>query len=410
GARKQRNGGEQRNQEVQDSRPYLLGRLSRRSDEQTARPGHDGRAGGLAVVRRVHLGELLWRRGELLQLRRRRIFCPQPRAHAARGRLDAEVGPPPLLAPAARRSRRPRGREDERRRGEAHGAERRLLGRPRGTEPAASRGAAAPLPVAIKDGSRPPAMGPVGVNGCFGEAKKVRPLVLEPLDVGVSGPSGEAANTKPPLGVGPVGVLGRSGAAKNANMFPALLASDPPGVVGAFSGNANMFPAAVVGWIDRSPGANENSAAAEDPARDAIGEGGGVGEGVGVREGGGGGVPGAGSKGASSSSILLRTEEAGRRQRRLRPASAAQGAEKATAECAGSMRSSARCRGAGGGVKKKGSSAMAMAQRGGGLFVSFCFVVALICFILAPYSVTAGGASVRESDGDGLMARTNVSI
>jgi hypothetical protein len=215
-----------------------------------------------------------------------------------------------------------------------------------------SSGAAAPLPVATKD-----AMGAVGVNGCFGEAKKVRPLVLEPLDVGVSGPSGEAANTKPPLGVGPVGVLGRSGAAKNANMFPALLASDPPGVVGAFSVNANMFPAAVVGWIGRSPGANENSAAAEDPARDAVGES------VGVGGGGGGGVPGAGSKGPSSSSILLRTEEAGRRQRRLRPASAAHGAEKATAECAGSMRSSARCRGAGGGVKKKRSSAMAMALR-----------------------------------------------
>nr|CAB3499801.1 unnamed protein product [Digitaria exilis] len=195
---------------------------------------------------------------------------------------------------------------------------------------------------------------PEGINGCFGEAKKERPLVFEPLEVGVRTASGEAAaNTKPPLEVGPVGVLGRSGAAKKANMFPALLASDPPGVLGAFSAKANMFPAAGVGWIGRSPGANENSAAVEDPARGATGEG----EGVGA----GGGVPGAGSKGASSSSILLRTEEAGRRQRRLRPASAAQGAEKATAVCAGSMRSSARCRGAGGGVKKKGSRAMAMA-------------------------------------------------
>jgi len=212
---------------------------------------------------------------------------------------------------------------------------------------------APPLPLGIKDGWRPLAMGPVGVNGWFCEAKRERPLVLEPLEVGVSGPSGEAANTKPPLEVGPVGVLGRSGAAKNANMFPAPLASDLPG---EFSANANMLPAAVVGWIGRRPGANENSAAVEDPARDAIGEGGGVGEGVG-----GGGALGAGSKGASSSSILLRTEEAGRRQRRFRPASPAQGAEKAIAECAGSMRSSARCRGAGGGVRKKGSSAMAMA-------------------------------------------------
>jgi hypothetical protein len=40
-------------------------------------------------------------------------------------------------------------------------------------------------------------------------------------------------------------------------------------------------------------------------------------------------VFGAGSKGGSSSSILLHTEEARRRQRSLRPA-AAQGAEKAT--------------------------------------------------------------------------------
>ncbi|CAL4916407.1 unnamed protein product [Urochloa decumbens] len=223
--------------------------------------------------------------------------------------------------------------------------------------------AAAPLPVGIKDGLLPLAMGPVGVSGCLGEAKKERPLVLEPLEVGVSGRSGEAAaNKKPPLGVGPVGVSGRSGAAKNANMFAALLASDPPGVVGALSPKANMFPAAAFGWIGRSPGSNENSVAAEGPAaRGAKGDGGGVGA-EGVGGGGGGGVPCARSKGASSSSILLRTEEAGRRQRRfLRPASAAQGAEKATAEGAGSMRSSARCRGAGGGVKKNGSSAMAMA-------------------------------------------------
>ena len=102
-----------------------------------------------------------------------------------------------------------------------------------------------------------------------------------------------------------MGVLGRSGAAKNANMFPAQLASDPP---------------AEVGWRGRSPGSNENA------ARGTIGE-----------MGGGGGVGGVDgvfavvSKGGSSRSILLRTEEAGRRQRRLRLASAAQGAEKATA-------------------------------------------------------------------------------
>lgn len=184
-----------------------------------------------------------------------------------------------------------------------------------------------PLPVGIKDASLSLAVELMGVNGCFGEAKNVRLLVLEPLEVCVSGPSasGEAANTKPPLEVGPVGVLGRSGAAKNANVFPALLASEPPSAPGALSANANMFPTEV-GWRGQSPGSNENSAAGEDSARDAIGE---VGVGGGV--GGGGGVFGAGSKGGNSSSIRLRTEEAGRRQRRLRPASAAQGAEKATA-------------------------------------------------------------------------------
>lgn len=167
------------------------------------------------------------------------------------------------------------------------------------------RDAAAPLPVSIKDASQPLAVEHMGVKGCFGEGKNVSLPVLEPLEVGVSGPSGEAANTKPPLEVGPVGVLGRSGAAKNANMFPAQLASDPP---------------AEVGWRGRSPGSNENA------ARGTIGE---MGGGGGV--GGVDGVFGVVSKGGSSRSILLRTEEAGRRQRRLRLASAAQGAEKATA-------------------------------------------------------------------------------
>ena len=165
-----------------------------------------------------------------------------------------------------------------------------------------------------RDAAAPLAVEPMGVSGCFGEAKNVRLLVLEPLEVGVSGPSGEAANTKPPLEVGPVGVSGRSGAAKNANMFPALLAEEPPGVPVAFSANANMLPAEV-GWRGRSPGSNENSA-----PRDAVGV---VGVGGGV--GGGDDVFGAGSKRGSSSSILLRTEEDGRRQRRLRSASAAQG-------------------------------------------------------------------------------------
>ena len=48
---------------------------------------------------------------------------------------------------------------------------------------AKSRDVAAPLPVGIKDASQPLAVEPMGVNGCFGEAKNVRPLVLEPLEV-----------------------------------------------------------------------------------------------------------------------------------------------------------------------------------------------------------------------------------
>jgi hypothetical protein len=60
-------------------------------------------------------------------------------------------------------------------------------------------------PVGIKDASQPLAVEPMGVNGCFDEAKNVRllVLVLEPLEVGVSGHSGEAANTKLPLEVDP---------------------------------------------------------------------------------------------------------------------------------------------------------------------------------------------------------------
>ncbi|TVU30849.1 hypothetical protein EJB05_22493, partial [Eragrostis curvula] len=259
------------------------------------------------------------------------------------------------------------------------------------------RGATAPLPAGIKNGSedatKPPvAVEPMGVSGCFGDAKNERPPLVLVL-VGVSGPSGGAANTKPPFAVGPVdvGVLGRSAAAKNekkptagfavcpcgAKNGRALRGSDPPGVHAAFSRNAKMFPGeAGAGSATRGAVSNENSPAGERvlPARDATGEG--DGEGEGVRDGGGGGVDagadaGATSKGASSSSILLRTEEAGTRQRRLlRPApAAAQGAEKATAEGAVSMRSSARCRG--GGVRKKacGSAAAMAGSRAGGGFL-----------------------------------------
>jgi hypothetical protein len=199
--------------------------------------------------------------------------------------------------------------------------------------------------------------------------------------VGVSGPSDGAANTKPPFAVGPVAV-GVLGAAKNAktpvavfgacpsglkNDDETLLASDPAGVLAALPANLNMFPGEA-GGTTRSTVPKENSLEEEGatPACDAIGEGGEVAEGAGesevparsdaVGEGGAGGVDeseGATSKGASSSSILLRTEEPGTRQWRLRPAplAATQGAEKATAEGAVSMRSSARCRG--GGVRKK---------------------------------------------------------
>jgi len=108
------------------------------------------------------------------------------------------------------------------------------------------RDAAAPLPVGIKDASQTLAVEPMGVNGCFGDAKNVRLLVLEPLELGVSGSSGEAANTKPP------GAAGRG--------VPRAAGRGAPGVPVAFSVNANMFPAEVW-WRGRSPGPNENSAA-----------------------------------------------------------------------------------------------------------------------------------------------------
>uniref|UniRef100_A0A0D3HCZ0 Uncharacterized protein n=1 Tax=Oryza barthii TaxID=65489 RepID=A0A0D3HCZ0_9ORYZ len=93
---------------------------------------------------------------------------------------------------------------------------------------------------------------------------------------------------------------------------------------------------------EASPAANPASPAREESRGGAV-----AGEGVGVGE----------PKGWSSSSTFLRGDEGGRRHRRFLPAS--QGAEKATAECARSMRSSARwwrgVVGVGAGEPKEGS-------------------------------------------------------
>jgi hypothetical protein len=60
---------------------------------------------------------------------------------------------------------------------------------------------------------------------------------------------------------------------------------------------------------------------------------------------------------------VLRLEEAKRRQRRLRCTSSAQSTEHREGNNAVSMRSSARCRGASGRVKKKGSVTLGRAAR-----------------------------------------------
>jgi hypothetical protein len=131
----------------------------------------------------------------------------------------------------------------------------------------------------------------VGVVGCPEEAMNDRVLTLEPVGDGVVGVSSKKAKMLPP---------------------------PPPPIHGRADGNEKSL--------------------AGDPLRDSNG-----GAVVGDRRGEGGGVGvGEESKGWSSSSIFLRGETAGTRQRRLRPPAAAAGAEKATAECGGSMRSSAR--------------------------------------------------------------------
>lgn len=220
----------------------------------------------------------------------------------------------------------------------------------------------------MEDAAKPPvAVEPMGVSGCClgdGDAKKEGPPLVVVL-VGVSG--GGAANTKPPFAVGPVAVGAKNVQAPLACCCPngaendrPLRASDPPGVPAEFPMNAKMFPGETGGSITRGAVWKENSLVGEGggggPALEAVGEGEGIGGGGGVEEEGAGAM----SKGASSSSILLRTEAAGTRQRRL-PLAAPQGAEKDTAEGAVSMRSSARCRG--GGVRKKAcGSAAAMAS------------------------------------------------
>jgi hypothetical protein len=156
-----------------------------------------------------------------------------------------------------------------------------------------------------------------------------------PLAVGPAvGFFGDVTSETPPLGVTPVGVVGCPDEAMNDR----VLTSEPvgDGVVGVFWKKAKMLPPPPPPTQGRADG-NEKSLAG-DPLRDS--KGGAV---VGERRGEGGGMGvGGESKGWSSSSIFLRGETAGRRHRRLRPPETAPGAEKATAECGGSMRNSAR--------------------------------------------------------------------
>lgn len=178
-----------------------------------------------------------------------------------------------------------------------------------------------------KDAKPAPVVELAGVSGCSGEAVNMKP----PLAVGPAvGFFGDATNVAPPLAVTPVGVVGCPGEAVNDR--PLTLEPVGDGVAGVFWKNAKMLPPPPPPIHGRAEG-NEKSLAG-DPLRSSKG-------GAVVGEGGGEGV-GEESKGRSSSSIFLRGETGGRRQRRLRPPATAPGAEKETAECGGSMRSSAR--------------------------------------------------------------------
>jgi hypothetical protein len=219
-----------------------------------------------------------------------------------------------------------------------------------------------------KEPQPPLALEPVGVSGCSGAPKNVKPpLAVGPVVAaacfgeaknekapgGAVGSFGEATNANPPLAVEPVGVSGAAGDTKNDK---ALLPLDPVGVVGALgasSKNANMFPPPPPPPpppVPPTANGKEKSLSGQEPrvpAREESRGGAVAGEGVGVGE----------PKGWSSSSTFLRGDEGGRRHRRFLPAS--QGAEKATAECARSMRSSARwwrgVVGVGAGEPKEGS-------------------------------------------------------
>lgn len=167
----------------------------------------------------------------------------------------------------------------------------------------------------------------------LGEAKNAEapmPLDLEPMGVSDDdGSGGKNPDPAPPqLAVDPMGVNGCccfGDAAKNANANAAPLPLDTDGGANTLSAIAENDepppppPPLPPVLVDRSP-----------PDERAPGE----------------ALPGAGAvgveaKGGSSSSILLRGEKGGKRQRRLRPT--AQGSEKATGDwSAPSTRSSAR--------------------------------------------------------------------
>uniref|UniRef100_A0A8R7V178 Uncharacterized protein n=1 Tax=Triticum urartu TaxID=4572 RepID=A0A8R7V178_TRIUA len=223
-----------------------------------------------------------------------------------------------------------------------------------------------------KDARPPPAGELAGVSGCSGEAENMNP----PLAVGPAvGFCGESMNVSPPLKVPPVGVVGCPGGAKNDRALTPEPVGD--GVLGVSSKNAKMLPPLPppLPPIHGRTDGNEKSPAG-DPVRDS--KGGAV---LGERRG-EGGCEGEGeeSKGWSSTSNFLRGETGGRRQRRLRPPGPATppGAEKVTAECWGSMRSSARWCGDGARKKLRWRSAAIISIVGAPEFFGSCVVVAVV--------------------------------
>jgi hypothetical protein len=186
---------------------------------------------------------------------------------------------------------------------------------------------------AAKIANSPPSLPVDPVRAGIGEAKDAMlPVALAPPWPG-DNDGREDKTPNPPLAVEPMGVSGRS---SEANSAEALLRLDPVGANGC-SGEARNVKLRLLPLEGDS--ADEKTLA----VRPALA---------------GGESAGAG-KGGSSTSIFLRGEKAGKRQRRLWPA--AQGSEKTTGDWSASMRSSARwwCRC---GVWKARATSMAAAR------------------------------------------------